>query len=457
MYNNTIIWRNFVYSCTIIATIIKSLQNICNDDIIMAKEDGKMQKENKKLEYKEIISKTYLKTVSAFANYNDGEIVFGVTDDYKVIGIENPNDECLNIENQINDSIKPRPDYTLKINDNKTISLFVKQGKSTPYKYNGKAYKRSDSSTVEVDEIEEKRLILSGMNISFEEMNVDEENLKFSYLSENLIKAMDLSTFNLDTLKSLNLYNSKFGYNNAALLLADSNNFPGLDIAVFGNSISIFKKRISYAGESILKQYYDVLELFRSEYIVEKIEDGFRQKIELVPFDAFREAVANALVHRTWDIKANTKIEMHPDRIIISSPGGLVANMSKEDYINGNYSYLRNPIIANVFRRLNIIEAFATGIKRINEAYKDAIVKPIYDVTSSAISVTLPIIDQASLSLNEKKVYDAMKQNYSYSRLELEEISGFAKDTLIRVLNSLVKKGVVEKSGKARATMYLKK
>ena len=36
------------------------------------------------------------------------------------------------------------------------------------------------------------------------------------------------------------------------------------------------------------------LELFRSEYIVEKIEDGFRQKIELVLFDAFREAVINA-------------------------------------------------------------------------------------------------------------------------------------------------------------------
>ena len=117
-----------------------------------------MQKENKKLEYKEIISKTYLKTVSAFANYNDGEIVFGITDDYKVIGIKNPNKECLNIENQINDSIKPRPDYTLKINDDKTISLYVKQGKSTPYKYNGKAYKRNDSSTVEVDEIDEKKI-----------------------------------------------------------------------------------------------------------------------------------------------------------------------------------------------------------------------------------------------------------------------------------------------------------
>ena len=174
---------------------------------------------------------------------------------------------------------------------------------------------------------------------------------------------------------------------------------------------------------------------------------------EKVAVSAAQDAVSNVFI----TLKANTKIEMHPDRIIISSPGGLVADMSKEDYINGNYSYLRNPIIANVFRRLNIIEAFATGIKRINEAYKDAIVKPIYDVTSSAISVTLPIIDQASLSLNEKKVYDAMKQNYSYSRLELEEISGFAKDTLIRILNSLVEKGIVEKSGKARATTYVKK
>ena len=52
----------------------------------------------------------YLKTVSAFANYNDGEIVFGVTDDLNVIGVDNPTEECLNIENQINDSINPFPD-----------------------------------------------------------------------------------------------------------------------------------------------------------------------------------------------------------------------------------------------------------------------------------------------------------------------------------------------------------
>ncbi len=49
-------------------------------------------------------------------------------------------------------------------------------------------------------------------------------------------------------------------------------------------------------------------------------------------------------------------------------------------------------------------------------------------------------------------MYNVMKQNYSYNRLELEQLSGFAKDTLIRILNSSVEKGVIEKNGKARAT-----
>lgn len=416
-----------------------------------------MKKENRYLEYKQEITKKYLKTVSAFANFNNGEIIFGITDDYKVVGIDKPEEECLNIENQINDSIKPRPDFTLKVNDDRTITLFVKQGKNTPYRYNGIAYKRNDSSTIEVDAIEERRLVLSGMNLSFEELTSDNFDCDFNFLGNKIKQTLELEDFNLDTLKSLNLFSVKDGYNNAGILLSDTNKFPGIDIVVFGDSINIFKKRLTLSGESILKQYYDSLDLYKEQYVVEKIENGFRNKVELIPFDAYREAVASAIVHRTWDINANTKIEMHPNKIVISSPGGLVADMTKEDYINGNYSYLRNSIIANVFRRLNIIEAFATGIKRINEAYKNDLLKPIYEVTSSSISVTLPLMGQCNLSDNEQKVLDSMKPNYSYSRLEIETISGFAKDTLIRILNSLIEKGLVEKSGKAKATFYIKK
>ena len=237
-----------------------------------------MQKENKELEYIESLSKTYLKMVSAFANYNDGEIVFAAKNNLKIIGIDNPLAMCLSIENQINDSIKPTPDYTLKVNDDKTISLFIKKGQYTPYRYNGKAYKRNGSSTIEVDEIEEKRLVILGMNIPFEILPSNEQNLEFNYLKTKLFKELDLESFSLDTLKSLSLYNLKTGYNNAAKLLADKNNFPGLNIVIFGNSINIIKKRIDLTGESIIKQYYDSLEIFKDEYIVEKTDDGFRKK-----------------------------------------------------------------------------------------------------------------------------------------------------------------------------------
>ena len=97
----------------------------------------KDQKENKNLEYKKEVSKTYLKTVSAFANYNDGEIIFGITDDFNVVGIDNPIEACLNIENQINDSIKPKPDYSLKINDDKEpIYSITSKDKSSQNDFN---------------------------------------------------------------------------------------------------------------------------------------------------------------------------------------------------------------------------------------------------------------------------------------------------------------------------------
>lgn len=74
-------------------------------------------KENRKLEFKESITNTFLKTVSAFANYDGGTILFGVDDNGKVVGLENLDQQCLDIENRINDSIKPKPDYSISTNN----------------------------------------------------------------------------------------------------------------------------------------------------------------------------------------------------------------------------------------------------------------------------------------------------------------------------------------------------
>ena len=124
------------------------------------------------------------------------------------------------------------------------------------------------------------------------------------------------------------------------------------------------------------------IQMFHQYYRYEKIEGMERKSVDKIPEKAFREAVANALVHRMWDIPASIKISMYPDKIEISSPGGLPAGLSEDEYLNGQISLLRNPIIGNVFFRLKYIEKFGTGIMRINYAYKNILVKPEYRIFS---------------------------------------------------------------------------
>ena len=183
-------------------------------------------RETRILEFKETITNTFLKTVSAFSNYNGGTILFGVDDNGNVKGLPDVKQACQDIENKINDSISPQPNYTLEIqNNDQTIKLTVKSGLQKPYLYKSKAYKRNDTATIEVDTLEFSRLILEGKNISFEELPCKDQELSFKILQCKLKENIYIETFNQDTLKTLNLYDNINGYNNAAGLLADKNQF----------------------------------------------------------------------------------------------------------------------------------------------------------------------------------------------------------------------------------------
>ena len=159
-------------------------------------------RETKDTEYKEIVSNSFLKTVSAFANYDGGKIIFGIDDDGIVVGIDNTKRACLEIENLINGNLEPVPSYSLSIDHkNRTVTLSVVEGAEKPYIYKLNAYRRSDSSTVPVDRTEMKRLILAGQNISFEELKADNQDLKFDVLTSKIKSELNVKEFNLDTLK----------------------------------------------------------------------------------------------------------------------------------------------------------------------------------------------------------------------------------------------------------------
>ncbi len=414
-----------------------------------------MRKESKVLEYQEKVTSTFLKTVSAYANYGTGEIVFGISDSGRIIGVSNIEKTCIDIENRINDNLDPVPEYTLEVDDHTlVITLRVSEGFNKPYFYKSKAYRRNDTSTVAVDSFELKRLILEGQNRGFEELPSSDQNLTFSILETKLKEKLNIETFSLDTLKTLELYQEGTGYNIAAQLLADTNACFGIDIARFGDSINIILDRETFEHISILDQYDKAVNMFQKYYQYDQIKGIQRETISLIPEEAFREAVANALVHRTWDTHAHITIGMFPEKIVITSLGGLPGDIRLEQYLNGGISVLRNRIIGNVFFRLNLIERFGTGIRRIREVYKNSRVKPIFEVSDTSIQVTLPLYQtQRNLTDDEETVYSKVLGR-KVSSSKIAEESGFGKTKTVSILNKLVQKGYLQTEGTGRGTKY---
>lgn len=412
--------------------------------------------ENRYLEYKESVkSSTWLKTVSAYANHEGGQIIFGVTDDGETVGISNARAACLDLENSLNDSIKPAPAYELAVQNDQTIRLTVHAGRYKPYLYKGKAYKRNDTATVEVDRTELVRLILEGENLSFEELPASEQEFTFDQLEGEFISRMGIKQLDLDILKTLELYSDQNGYNNAAALLADHNTFHGIDLVRFGDSIDRIMHRETIEHRSILEQYHEAIRIFRTYYQYEQIKGAERVTGELIPEKAFREAIANALVHRTWDVPAAITVSMFPDRIEIRSPGGLPAGLREEDYLNGQISILRNPILGNVFFRLGYIEKFGTGIMRINYAYEESLIKPQYHIYDNSLRIVLPVLSStANASDSEQAILKLLQKDGTLTRAQIESGTAMKKDHVIRILNALIDQGILIKEGAGRGTRY---
>lgn len=419
------------------------------------------EKEKYNLELKSIVTDSFLKTVSAFANYNDGDVIFGVDDNGELVGIDNIDHECLRIENMINDSIDPRPNFSIEIdnsNDMAIIILHVKKGKDTPYYYRGKAYKRSNTATIQIDRFELRRLAIEGININYEERRASSQILTFKKLELELQGKAGIKEINLDILKTLNLYSKEGYYNVAGELLADENNveFSGIDIIRFGKDINQILFRQNISKKSLLIQFDRTIEIFEQYYQYETIEGFNRLKKELIPKEAFREALANAIVHRVWDRNSYIQISMFADRIEMNSPGGLPEGISKEEYLHSTISVLRNPIIAGVFYRLDIIEQFGTGIARINNEYANSILKPKFDISDNNISIILPVMEDDILFLSEDAttVYNILKDETELSRAEIDKETGFNKSKTLRILNSLEEKQIIQRLGNGPGMTY---
>lgn len=151
------------------------------------------ENENASLELKAELSDGFLKTVSAYANYGDGRIVFGVSDDGEIIGISDEAKLRLQIENKINACINPRPQFKLEKQemDGKTLVLLtVFKGKNAPYYYNQRTFKRTDTSSTPVDRLEMRHLVLAGMEKAMTSFSCQKQRWNSVFWSKNSNKRL---------------------------------------------------------------------------------------------------------------------------------------------------------------------------------------------------------------------------------------------------------------------------
>jgi ATP-dependent DNA helicase RecG len=428
--------------------------------------------ENRFVEFKSDYTKTMLKTISAYSNYNTGRIIVGVGDEGSIIGLTDPEQVSLSIENAINDGIDPRPYYEIKrrnISGKSIVELVVYCGENTPYLIRGKAYGRSDTSTVEVDRVEMKRLILKGSNTTFEDLESENQLMTFKYLEKKLREKSGIGELTDDIMVTLGLL-KKGSYNNAAALLSDDNEIHNAGIAMIrfeGNSMNKFDSR-RFEKESLLHQFYELMNIFRYYYpVTNVIETERRKEIEKIPIVAFREALANAIIHRDYFRISETRVEFFDDRVEIISPGGLPDGISEEEYLDGRVSVPRNRILTDVFFRLGIIERFATGVRRIKEQYIDLEAKPIFSVMENSIKIILPAADRKvrdvvkenfveyGLTAGDKSIMEYIKKSGFITRLEAEKILKLGKTQTYTVLRRMCDSGVLVKIGRGKDTKYV--
>jgi len=266
-----------------------------------------------------------------------------------------------------------------------------------------------------------------------------------------------ITRFNENTLLTLGLKKGD-KYTNAGRFLADENDFNfGIDIVKFGKNQSEIIRRERLTNQSLLKQYDKGMALFEEYYHdYEEVTGAYRVSRVRLPQEAFRESLANSIVHRDYSIKANIQIEFWDNHICVTSPGGLTDGMAEETYLNGGLSVPRNETIANIFYRLNIIETFGTGINRIIESYSEYRQKPTFVIEGNVIRTVLPIIDYSKKSLfseREQIVWNSLKKG-TKTRKELQERLGTGDSVTKELLNELVKQGKIERIGKGPSTKY---
>ena len=355
--------------------------------------------------------KSWLKSVSAFANGRGGKLIFGVKEDNTILGLKDYQDTSENISEIIKTKMDPNPEFDMEIEeiDGKVILILnIFAGKNTPYFVvdggSRTAYKRVGNQSVPASRIDLFNLSLKGEHISYDSLQSKKklENVSFKELRIEY-KERTGKDFEEKDLKSFGLVNDEGNLTIAGALFADnyqvyqsrvfctrwngltkaSGRIEALDDVEFeGNIIYLLKASLDFVKRNSKKMW--------------KKGPVYRIEYPEYPERAVQEAFVNALIHRDYSVVGSeVHVDIYDDRLEIYSPGGMYDGTFVQDLNPLNVSSTRrNPIIADVFARMDLMERRGSGLRKILEAYEveenyKEELKPKFKSTESSFTTIL--------------------------------------------------------------------
>ena len=424
--------------------------------------------ENERTEYKKSISelKEAVETISGMLNkHGEGEVLFGIKNDGKAVGIEIGAKTIRDISRTITQNIEPKihPEIKEEMLEEKKCVRVSFSGNNVPYFAYGRAFIRIGEETRRLSPIEIEGMFAKKNKELYRWDNKACEKASISDISASKLrgfveKAGLKFKSKESSLKKLGLMQNEKPVNTAILMFGETpqNFFPNARMrgAVFlkgGTMLDSkeFEGDLFYLIEEAQKY------ILQNIHIGERIDGLIRVEVPEINPDAIREAVVNAFCHRNYYLYGSIDIAVYQDRVEIRSPGKLYGGLTIERIIKGNVSERRNELIAELLHRIHMVERWGRGIEKILLAEPETgfieigrqfkTVFPRKTITPKTAETTQKL--PRNYPETTQKILDAIILNPSITRSELSKISDLSEDGVKYTLNKLKKDKVIRRVG----------
>lgn len=361
-----------------------------------------MRTESQSLEFKRLWKDDYLKTICAFANGDGGRLLVGVDDSGKVVGLENGKAQLELLPNKINNKLGLLVGVELHQQGGKEYLEVSVQGTHAPVSYVGKFYKRSGSNTIELsggnlthfllkkygktwDDIAEERFSLD---------DIDQRTLsKFKHLAQDRVPGIQDEQDAETLLRKLNLYDGAH-LKRAAILLFGKN--PQQYYIQSHSKIGRFLSETDIQSSDIIEgnlinQVDALMDVLRIKYLKAYISyEGMHRRETLeYPYEALREAIINALIHRDYTDTSNLQIRVYDDKLVMYNGATLSREVPIEKFDQPHQSRPFNPTMAAVFYKCGYIENWGRGtLNIIDDCLQAGLPRPEFAYDWGAVRTT---------------------------------------------------------------------